>query len=134
MERFDSNRYLFNCNNVTFDLRTGIPKEYSTEDFIAKICPVDYDPKSTEKIALCMCRDEKTVSDNHAMWLEEVVPYYFRLKVHNHTPKADGKYKIRCPFCNNHLRPVTKRASNTRLKLCICSSCADTKKGGRHHA
>ena len=35
---------------------------------------VDCDPKGTEKIALCMCNDEKTVSDNHAMWLEEVVP------------------------------------------------------------
>ena len=36
---------------------------------------VDCDPKGTEKIALCMCNDEKTVSDNHAMWLEDVVPY-----------------------------------------------------------
>lgn len=32
MERFDSNRYLFNCNNVAFDLRTGIPKEHSPEE------------------------------------------------------------------------------------------------------
>lgn len=96
---------------------------------------VDCDPKGTEKIALCMCNDEKTVSDNHAMWLEEVIPYYFRLKVSNgNTPRVDGRYKIRCPFCNRHLRPVTKRASDTRLELYVCSSCADTKKGGRHHA
>ena len=95
---------------------------------------VDCDPKGTEKIALCMCKDEKTVSDNHTMWLEEVVPYYFRLKVRNHTSRADSRYKIRCPFCNKHLRPVTKRASDTRLELYVCSSCADNKKGGRHHA
>lgn len=44
MERFDSNKYLFNCNNVTFDLRTHIPKEHSPEDFLTKISPVDYDP------------------------------------------------------------------------------------------
>lgn len=95
---------------------------------------VDCDPKGTEKIALCMCRDEKIVSTNHAMRLEEVVPYYFRLKVLNsNTTRAYGKYKIRYPFCNKHLRPVTKRASDTRLELYVCSSCADTRKGGRFH-
>lgn len=46
MERFDSNRYLFNCNNVTFDLRTCIPKEHSPDDFLTKISPVDYDPNA----------------------------------------------------------------------------------------
>ena len=44
MEKFDSNRYLFNCNNVTFDLRTGIPKEHSPDDFLTKISLVDYNP------------------------------------------------------------------------------------------
>lgn len=52
MDRFDSNRYLFNCNNVTFDLRTGIPKEHKPEDFLTKISPVDYDPDArSEDIA-----------------------------------------------------------------------------------
>lgn len=57
---------------------------------------VDCDPKGTEKIALCMCRDEKTVSDNHTMWLEEVVPYYFRLKYATilQEPMADTKYAV----------------------------------------
>lgn len=36
MDRFDSNRYLFNCNNVTFDLRTGIPREHSPENSLQK--------------------------------------------------------------------------------------------------
>lgn len=59
---------------------------------------VDCDPKGTEKIALCMCRNEKTVSDNHAMWLEEVVPYYSRLKARNcNTNRANGRYKYAVP-------------------------------------
>lgn len=93
---------------------------------------VDCDPKGTEKIALCMCKDEKTVSEHHAMWLEKVVPNYFRLKTRNsHSSRLSSKYKIRCPLCNNHLRAVTKRASDTRLELYVCSSCAaDSKKGG----
>ena len=78
---------------------------------------VDCGPKGTEKIALCMCKDAKTVSDNHTMWLEEVVPYYFRLKVRKHTPRVAGRYKILCPFCNKHVRPVTKRARDTRRDL-----------------
>lgn len=44
IEKFDSNIYLFNCNNVTYDLKTGIPKEHSPNDFITKISPVDYNP------------------------------------------------------------------------------------------
>lgn len=44
IEKFDRNIYLFNCNNVTYDLKTGVPKEHSPEDFITKISPVNYDP------------------------------------------------------------------------------------------
>jgi hypothetical protein len=96
---------------------------------------VDCDPNGTEKIALYMCTDENTVSANHVLWLEEIVPYHFRLKVRSRTSsRINGKYKIRCPFCNKYLRPITKRANETRLELYVCSSCTDTKKGGRHNA
>lgn len=44
IKQFDSNIYLFNCNNVIFDLKTGMPKEHSPDDYPTKISSVEYDP------------------------------------------------------------------------------------------
>ncbi|MGI6384633.1 MAG: phage/plasmid primase, P4 family [bacterium] len=44
MEEFDTDRYLFNCNNGTLDLRTMQFRDHSPEDRLTKIAPVKYDP------------------------------------------------------------------------------------------
>lgn len=46
MERFDSDIYLFNCDNVTIDLRGGTARSHAPDDFITKISPVSYDPEA----------------------------------------------------------------------------------------
>jgi len=40
----DSNKMLFNCQNGTIDLHTGIFSPHKREDFITLISPVEYDP------------------------------------------------------------------------------------------
>lgn len=46
MEEFDTDRYLFNCNNGTLDLRTMQFRDHSPEDRLTKIAPVKYDPNA----------------------------------------------------------------------------------------
>lgn len=46
IESFDSNIYLFNCNNVTLNLKDGTVKEHAPEDLLTKINFVDYDPEA----------------------------------------------------------------------------------------
>ena len=46
MEEFDTDRYLFNCNNGTLNLRTMQFHDHSPEDRLTKIAPVKYDPNA----------------------------------------------------------------------------------------
>lgn len=43
---FDSDKYLFNCQNGTIDLKTGTLREHRADDFITRISPVAYDPNA----------------------------------------------------------------------------------------
>ena len=43
-ERFDANKYLFNCANCTLDLRDGSSHPHRAEDFITKMSTVEYRP------------------------------------------------------------------------------------------
>lgn len=44
MSLFDSNKFLFNCNNGTLDLKTGKFRPHDPKDYITKISPIDYNP------------------------------------------------------------------------------------------
>jgi putative DNA primase/helicase len=48
--QLDADPWLFNCDNVTIDLRTQTPRPHRKEDFITKISHVTYDPKATAPI------------------------------------------------------------------------------------
>lgn len=75
MERFDSNRYLFNCNNVTFNLRNGIPKEHSPEDFLTKISPVDYDPVARSERFDRFIDEVMSADRDKALFLQKALGY-----------------------------------------------------------
>lgn len=47
MELFDSNKYLFNCENGTLDLNTLSFRPHDPGDFITKISSITYDPEAT---------------------------------------------------------------------------------------
>jgi len=46
VQDLDANNMLFNCQNGTIDLRTGILKPHQREDFITLISPVEYGPNT----------------------------------------------------------------------------------------
>jgi putative DNA primase/helicase len=48
--QLDRDPWLFNCDNLTIDLRTQTARPHSKADFITKISPVTYDPKATAPI------------------------------------------------------------------------------------
>jgi P4 family phage/plasmid primase-like protien len=43
----DANPWLFNCQNLTIDLKTGKPQEHNPADLITHISPVHYDAQAT---------------------------------------------------------------------------------------
>jgi P4 family phage/plasmid primase-like protien len=43
-DAFDQDPYLFNVYNGTLDLRTGELRPHRQDDYITKLCPLDYDP------------------------------------------------------------------------------------------
>lgn len=75
MEKFDTNRYLFNCKNGTLDLVQGEFREHRSNDFITKISPVYYDeladcPRFAQFI------DEITSGDKDtAKFLQKILGY-----------------------------------------------------------
>ena len=42
-EKFDSNKNLFNCSNLTFNLETLTPQQFNQNDFITKSCHIEHD-------------------------------------------------------------------------------------------
>ena len=46
-ERFDSDNYLFNCQNGTLDLRTNEFRPHDSNDYLTMIAGIDYDPSAT---------------------------------------------------------------------------------------
>lgn len=75
MERFDHDRYLFNCNNGTLDLRQDGFREHRAEDLLTKLSPVDYDvaadsPRFDRFIEEVMSHDE-----DKARFLQKALGY-----------------------------------------------------------
>lgn len=50
MSEFDVNRYLFNCNNGTLDLKSRTFRTHDPNDLLTKLCPVDYDPSARSEL------------------------------------------------------------------------------------
>lgn len=50
VQDLDANNMLFNCQNGTIDLHTGILNLHKREDFITLISPVEYDPNANSNL------------------------------------------------------------------------------------
>ena len=47
MDAFDSDKFLFNCQNGTLDLKTLKFRAHDPQDFITKVSPVTFNPQAT---------------------------------------------------------------------------------------
>lgn len=72
---FDKNKFLFNCQNGTYDLRTHNLREHCADDFLSMISNVSYDPTAKcdrwkQFISEIMCDDKET-----AIFLQKALGY-----------------------------------------------------------
>ena len=83
---------------------------------------IDCDAKGTEKAAMIPTSREGTVRAQAGMWLEEMIPHYFRLCGQNSNRPADT-FRIRCPRCGKVLKRISADINETRHGLYVCSAC-----------
>ena len=84
--------------------------------------PIDSDTEGTEKAAMIPTSSEGTVRAQAGMWLEEMIPHYFRLCSQNSNCPADT-YHVRCPRCGKALKRIGADINETRHGLYVCSAC-----------
>lgn len=72
---------------------------------------IDCDAEGSEKAAMIPTPREDTVRAQAGMWLEEMIPHYFRLCSQNSNCPADT-FRIRCPRCGT----VLSRSVRTSTK------------------
>ena len=75
---------------------------------------IDCDSEGTEKVAMFPSLDRGTIMAQSKLWLEEMVPNYFRLcaRPGNSATLA----AIRCPRCGNSLSALSKPINETKLQ------------------
>ena len=83
---------------------------------------IDCDTEGTEKVAMIPATNSTVVQAQSEMWLEEMVPHYFRLCTKN-SSSADT-FHIRCPRCGTALKHVSGDINETKRGLYVCSACA----------
>ena len=83
---------------------------------------IDCDTEGTEKVAMIPTPNGNTVKSQSGMWLEEMIPHYFRLCTKN-SSSADT-FNIRCPRCGTGLKRISRDINETKRGLYVCSACA----------
>ena len=78
---------------------------------------IDCDSEGTEKkVALFPVYNRDTVSANHNVWLEEMIPHHFRLCTKNtKEPRTKGAFTLHCPACNSSLRLIGEATDNKKI-------------------
>ena len=83
---------------------------------------IDCDTEGTEKVAMIPATNGSTVKAQSGMWIEEMIPHYFRLYTKS-SCSADTFY-IRCPRCGSTLKRISGSINETKRGLYVCSACA----------
>ena len=84
---------------------------------------IDCDTEGMEKAAMIPAPNSAAVRAQSEMWLEEMVPHYFRLCTKN-SKHSVGTISIRCPRCGTTLKRISKNINETKRGLYVCSACA----------
>lgn len=84
---------------------------------------IDCDTAGTEKVAMIPAPNSVAVQAQSEIWLEEMVPHYFRLCTKNSKHSVDT-ISIRCPRCGTALKRISRDINETKHGLYVCSACA----------
>ena len=83
---------------------------------------IDCDTEGRKKAPMIPTPNEDTVRARAGMWLEEMIPHYFRLCSQSSNRPADT-FRIRCPRCGKVLKRISAGINETRHGLYVCSAC-----------
>lgn len=84
---------------------------------------IDCDSEGSEKVPMFAALDDKIVMAQSRMWLEEMIPNYFRLC--NRPGISNNDSAIRCPRCGMHLRAISEPINETKRGLYVCAACVN---------
>ena len=84
---------------------------------------IDCDTEGTEKVAMFPTLNQDTVIAQSKMWLEEMVPNYFRL--YTRSGISTNGITFHCPRCGKALRAISEPINETKQGLYICGNCTD---------
>ena len=82
---------------------------------------IDCDTNGTEKMPMFPVTESKSIKTQSELWLEELVPHYYRLCAKTKCPTT--AFSIRCPLCGKAMQCISRDISETKLGLYTCSSC-----------
>lgn len=85
---------------------------------------IDCKTDGTEKMPMFPVTDSKSIKAQSHLWLEEVVPHYYRLHAKS-SYSSNNAISIRCPLCGKVMRCISGDINETKLGLYICSSCVN---------
>ena len=83
---------------------------------------IDCDTNGTEKVAMIPAPNATAIRMQSKMWLEEMLPHYFRLCTQNIS--SIDTFNIRCPRCGTALKRIGGAINETKRGLYVCSACA----------
>lgn len=84
---------------------------------------IDCDTEGTEKVAMIPTPNGDAVKSRSSMWLEEMIPHYFRLHTKSSSNSTDT-FTIHCPRCGMALKQIGANINETKRGLYVCSVCA----------
>ena len=84
---------------------------------------VNCDSEGTEMVPMFPTNDPETIEAQSRMWLEEMVPNYFRLCCRSGI--STNGITIRCPKCGKTLKAISEPINKTKQGLYVCSHCTN---------
>lgn len=91
---------------------------------------VDMDTKGKVKVPMFCSTDLNAMTEHHKMYLEEIIPYRFRLYSSNEmSAEETSDLEIYCPYCGKQLKAITASKDGLRHGLYVCDRCVESAKG-----
>lgn len=85
---------------------------------------IDCDTEGTEKVAMIPTLDSRAIAAQSDVWLEEIIPNYFRLRTRIPS-RSTNAFTIRCPRCGRPLSRMSENINETTQALYVCSTCTN---------
>lgn len=73
--KLDSNKYLFNCQNGTLDLKNNIFRKHDPNDWITKLAPVKFNPNAVDERFSTFINEIMSGDKEKAKFLQKVLGY-----------------------------------------------------------